>query len=265
MKLFKALPTAAFLMASVAGAFIPTVASADEWNHMTTVTIDQPLAVPAVHIAGYSTLPPGTYVFKLMNSESNRHIVQIFNKDQTQILATILAIPNYRLHPTGKTVITFRERGAGAAPALRAWFYPGENFGEEFVYPKEEALQMAKDTSTAVLFTQKDLPNDVAEALPAEPAADMNTDVSAYQPSGQEVQTSEVTSPIETAQAEAQPPMPVSSPEPAAPATLPQTAGELPLIGVCGLLALAGGLVIRSVRRNVDEALNNSAHLRDEA
>ena len=44
-------------------------------------------------------LPAGTYVFKLMNPQSNRHIVQIFNKDQTKIYATILAIPNYRLKP----------------------------------------------------------------------------------------------------------------------------------------------------------------------
>ena len=84
-------------------------------------------------------LPAGTYVFKLLNSSSNRHIVQIFNKDQTKIYATILAIPNYRLQPKDKTVITFNESVKGAPQAIRAWFYPGANWGEEFVYPKAKA------------------------------------------------------------------------------------------------------------------------------
>jgi hypothetical protein len=81
-------------------------------------------------------LPAGTYVFKILDSQSDRHIVQIFNADETQIYATILAIPNYRLKATDKTVVTFRERPAGEPEALRAWFYPGRNWGEEFVYPK---------------------------------------------------------------------------------------------------------------------------------
>src|SRR5262245_25553237 len=92
---------------------------ADAWNKKTIVTFSQPVEVP-----GDVVLPPGTYVFKLLDSTSNRHIVQIFNEDQTQIYATILAIPNYRLQVTGKTVITFTERAAGEPPAIRAWFYP---------------------------------------------------------------------------------------------------------------------------------------------
>jgi len=102
---------------------------------------------------GVGVLPAGTYVFKILDSQSDRHIVQIFNQDESQILATILAIPNYRLKVTDKTVITFRERPAGEPEALRAWFYPGRNFGEEFVYPKARAVELAKETNTAVLFT----------------------------------------------------------------------------------------------------------------
>ncbi len=89
-------------------------------------------------------LPAGTYVFKIVDSKSDRHIVQIFSADEKTVYATILAIPNYRLKVTGKTVITFRERPAGEPQALRAWFYPGRNWGEEFVYPKKKAIEIAK-------------------------------------------------------------------------------------------------------------------------
>src|SRR5208337_1948553 len=97
----------------------------------------------------------------ILDSQSDRHIVQIFNKDETQVFATILAIPNYRLKVTDRTVVTFRERPAGEPEALRAWFYAGENFGEEFVYPKARAVELAKETNTPVLFTVTEVPLEV--------------------------------------------------------------------------------------------------------
>src|SRR5258708_24527717 len=87
--------------------------------------------------------PTGTYVFKLADSLSDRHIVQIFNADETQIIATILAIPNYRLKPTGKSDFRFWETPAGNPRAMRAWFYPGDNFGQEFAYPKMTSIEIA--------------------------------------------------------------------------------------------------------------------------
>src|ERR1051326_8797039 len=77
-------------------------ALAQTWNRKTIVTFSGPVEIPGV---GAQVLPPGTYVFKLLDSQSDRHIVQVFNEDQTHIYATILAIPNYRLKATDKTVI----------------------------------------------------------------------------------------------------------------------------------------------------------------
>ena len=109
--------------ALVACAFLlPMTAAADEWNNRTIVTFSAPVEVPGV---GAQTLPAGTYLFKLMDSPSDRNIVQIFNEDGTHLYTTVLAIPNYRLRATDKTVITFRERAEGQPEALRAWFYPG--------------------------------------------------------------------------------------------------------------------------------------------
>jgi hypothetical protein len=110
---------------------------ADEWNKKTILTVNESISVPN------KVLPPGKYVMKLMDSQSNRHIVQIFDGDETHLITTILAIPNYRLEPTGKTQFQFWETPPGQPKALRAWFYPGDNFGQEFAYPKTEATNIA--------------------------------------------------------------------------------------------------------------------------
>src|SRR5579859_7444805 len=156
MKFLKAAPTV-LCLAVLGVAFSPS-ARADETNRKTVITFSGPVEIPGVHLQGWGILPAGTYVFKILDSQSDRHIVQIFSKDENTIYATILAIPNYRLKATDKTVITFRERPAGEPEALRAWFYPGKNWGEEFVYPKAKAMELAKTAKTPVLFVAAELP-----------------------------------------------------------------------------------------------------------
>src|SRR5580704_17682881 len=163
MTFFKAAP-AVFCMAFLGATFSP-IAKAEDWNRKTIVTFSEPVEIPGVHLQGYGVLPAGTYVFKILDSKSDRHIVQIFSKDELTVYATILAIPNYRLKATDKTVMTFRERPAGEPEALRAWFYPGRNWGEEFVYPKAKAIEIAKTTNTPVLFTEAEITPEVAVAV----------------------------------------------------------------------------------------------------
>jgi hypothetical protein len=189
-------------------------------------------------------LPAGTYVFKLVNSSSNRHIVQIFNKDQTKIYATVLAIPNYRLVPKGKTVMTFNEGIAGAPQPIRAWFYPGANWGEEFVYPKAKAVELAKVTNTPVLALQAEVAVEVAK--PEEPAIVavlQQAPVMAVRPTGETVELAQVI------QTEPPPEAPATvAAAPNYPAELPATASSLPLVALCGLLALGGALSLRTIR-----------------
>ena len=233
MKLFKAATTVCFV--ALMGAALTTGARADEWNKKTIITFSAPVEIPGVHLTGWGILPAGTYVFKILDSQSDRHIVQIFNKDETQVLATILAIPNYRLKATDKTVMTFRERPAGQPEALRAWFYPGSNFGEEFVYGKAKAMEIAKQTNTAVLYTEVE-PAEVAEPIKTADAPVVvqmkAAPVMAIQPSGDQVAMLEVVTP---------PPAMDTS---ASAATLPATAGSLPLIAMLGMIALGGALTL---------------------
>ena len=146
---------------------------------------------------GAQTLPAGTYVFKLLDSASDRHIVQIFNQAEDHVYTTILAIPNYRLKATGKTVLTFRERGEGQPEAIHAWFYPGHEWGEEFVYPKARALELAKIVNEPVLATPIEVATLPVEALKTAP-------VVAVKPTGEEVAVTEVVEapPVEVAAAE---------------------------------------------------------------
>ena len=198
--------------------------------------------------AGVGVLPAGTYVFKILDSQSDRHIVQIFNQDETKVIATILAIPNYRLKVTDKTVITFRERPAGEPEALRAWFYPGRNFGEEFVYPKARAIELAKESNMPVLFTPAEVPVEVAEPIVSVDhpvvAQLKQAPVMAIQPTGEEVAVATVVAPAPAVEVA---PEPAPAPVAVAAAELPQTSSRLPLIALLGLLALGAGLALRRV------------------
>src|SRR5438034_3121164 len=169
MKLLKATTMACGM--ALFGAILAPSAKADDWNRKTVITFSGPVEIPGVHLTGWGVLPAGTYVFKILDSQSDRHIVQVFSKDEKTVYATILAIPNYRLKATDKTVVTFRERPAGQPEALRAWFYPGRNWGEEFVYPKAQAIALAKESNTPVLFTEVDRPVEVATSAKLEEEA----------------------------------------------------------------------------------------------
>lgn len=249
MKLLKVVTTVSFM--AFMGAVLTPSANADAWNRKSVITLSGPVEIPGVHLTGWAVLPAGAYVFKVLDSQSDRHIVQISSKDEKTVYATILAIPNYRLKATKKTVITFRERPAGEPEALRAWFYPGRNWGEEFVYPKVKATAIAKATDTPVLFTPVDLPLEVTESsnLATAPlVAEMKrTPIMAVQPTGEEVQIAQVVTPppasetdtdVESAPRQASVPASAES-------ALPGTASQLPLIALFGLIALSLAFAIR--------------------
>ena len=229
MKLIKALAT--LLCLAVLCLLVVPAATADNWNNKTVITFSGPVEVPG---SGAQILPAGTYVFKLVDNQSNRHIVQIFDKDETHVFTTILAISNLRLKTTNKTVITFAERPAGQPEALKAWFFPGQEYGAEFVYDKSRALELAKETNEPVLSTAVALDTEPVEALKTAPVIDLA-------PTGEAVEPAPV-----AAKPAATEPVTMAAAEPAvAPAAeLPKTASSLPLIALIGLLTLSAGLAL---------------------
>jgi hypothetical protein len=164
---------------------VPRIA-ADEHDKKTTVTISAPVEIPG------KVLLPGTYVFKLLDSSSNRNIVQIFDQDQKKLYATILAVPDYRLNPPDKPLILFEERPAGTPMAVKAWFYPNDTYGEEFVYPHKQAAAIAKRTNQNVLSMRDEMAKNMA--APSKTAGDASvqelekTDVTGVNPAGDPVE-----------------------------------------------------------------------------
>jgi LPXTG-motif cell wall-anchored protein len=143
-------------------------------------------------------------------------------------------------------VITFSERPAGQPEALRAWFYPGRNWGEEFVYPKAKAVEIAKATNQVVLFTPAEIEQEVVEpiksATEARVVALKQAPVMAIKPTGEEVELAQVVTP---------PPAEVVEMAQNHPETLPSTGSPLPLMGLFGLLALGGASVLRFVQKRI--------------
>ena len=128
-----------------------TIASAQlATQNDTMVTFSAPVSLPGV------TLPAGSYLFKLADSQVNRNVVQVFAQDRSKIFATILAIPAERTEPADETVITFKEAPANSAPAVQYRYYPGDKRGQEFVYPKSQAVAIANAAHTSVLSVDSD-------------------------------------------------------------------------------------------------------------
>jgi len=120
-------------------------ARADEWNKRTFLTFSAPVQIPG------ATLPAGTYLFQLADPDNARHVVMVRDKDEKKIYSMFMTIPNDRLTAADNNVVMFRESPAGVARAVKAWWYPGQRTGEEFVYPKSQATQIAKATHDSVL------------------------------------------------------------------------------------------------------------------
>jgi hypothetical protein len=145
MRVVKVICCAAMLTAILAPS-----ARADQWDKKTILTFSGAVQVPG------ATLPAGSYVFKLADIPGNRHVVQVFDKDEKKIYTTILAIPNDRLEATDKPVVLFAERASGSPQAVKVWYYPGERTGDEFVYPKSQAMRIAKASHERVLAYNDD-------------------------------------------------------------------------------------------------------------
>ena len=215
---------ALIILVSVLALALPRGTKADPYNKKTFVTFNVPVEIPGV---GAQVLPAGKYVFRLVDSQSSRDIVQILNEDETHVFATILAIPNYRLKPTSDTVMKFTERSEGSPQAIKAWFYPGNTFGQEFVYPKARAVEIAKAANEPVLEMPTELAPRMAEPVKTikEPPAEalLEAPLKAIEPTGEEVEIAQVIQPKQTE-------------------SLPKTASNLPLLALAGLFSIVIGL-----------------------
>jgi LPXTG-motif cell wall-anchored protein len=251
------LKTLAFVaVVSMAGTGI---AAADQWDKKTIITTDEAMQLPNM------VLQPGTYVIKLADSTSNRHVVQFYDKDEKHLVTTVLAIPNLRLRLTGKSVFAFWEVPAGQPKALRAWFYPGDNFGQEFAYrPQEVATITASNAGATVPVDDQPAAPESTSTAASEPAPAPAAPVAAAEPAPP--------APTEVAAAPQQPAPepPAATPQPVTPApatadtstdaqrinqtpqqpdSLPKTASNLPWLVLAGFVSIIGALALNFAYR----------------
>jgi hypothetical protein len=249
---------------------MPSTSRGDEWNRATRFTVNQPFEVPRMVL-----LPNTPYVIRMADTQGSRNVVQILDGTESHLLTMFMAIPSQRSEATDDSLFTFYETQPGSPLPMHEWFYPGRITGLEFLYPKEQADKIARYTQEKVATTQvADLGESgkvAAESVePAPPQSSVDTSPKADTtepvaevsekpsiPEAVEPVAAEPAPAIEpntepVAQAEAQSPEPIAQ-EPAAPAAttsqgeLPRTAGELPLIGLIGLLCLGAGLGLRAL------------------
>lgn len=250
------------------------VVSADQQNKKTVFTFKDSVQVPG------QTLPAGTYVFKLANSDSNRHIVQIYNQDETKLITTILAIPNYQLQPSGETILTYAKAPANQPVALEAWFYPGDNFGQQFAYPESVATELStlntvkvpstgneqaypsssSDTTSSNATSNSTTTSTSSTTTPSSsssttaPAATSDTMTSSTSSSATTTTTDDMktkrtddTTPSRSASATTTPDTNsnMNAQSNTSAQNLPQTASPLPLAGLLGLLAVGAATALR--------------------
>ncbi len=272
------------LGAAVWAACTPAMRAADS-SKQTPFVINESVEVPGM------ILEPGRYVLKLVEPSSERNVLQVFEVvqlwtgDQGRLLSTLLTMPNYDRPTTDKTVFIFFESSVKPAKALRLWFPPGRNCGQEFVYPKAQAVELAKAVGRGVLSMPPELPGDIGllgggvQKGGAAPAR-ATMQAPAAQPFLPKPAPAPVTPVAKEQPAQKPPPPPspsaspttsvrvvneapagasgsvmqsrsraVSRPAPQAPeriaASLPKTAGYLPLATLLGIAGIILGILLR--------------------
>jgi hypothetical protein len=114
----------------------------------TFFTFSAPVELPGV------ALPPGKYLFRVVDPEDGGNVVQVLSDDGTKVYSTCFSIPAYRLESPDQPEVRFIETPPGVPPAIKAWWYPGDSIGREFIYPRTQALRLARTASEPVLTTR---------------------------------------------------------------------------------------------------------------
>jgi LPXTG-motif cell wall-anchored protein len=219
-------------------AIAPTV-SADQYDKKIIATFAE-----AVEVPGGVTLQPGTYVFKLQDSQNDRHIVLIQNKRENHTYAQIFATNDFRLKPKSKVQIQFAETVAGQPTRIKAIFWPGDSYGQAFEYKKEVVAQVAQ-TQTIV----QPAPVEVAAAPVPEAVQETQVETAQNTPPPAPEQAPVVATPE---------PEPAPAPAPAVvaenttPAVLPQTASNLPLLALLGFLSVGSALLLTAFTKRIN-------------
>jgi hypothetical protein len=227
---------------------ISGVAQAQPADYRTYFTFSAPVTLPGV------TLPAGRYLFRLADPDGSRKVISVLSADGKTPLAMLHTIPNKLLQAPGDAEIRFMETPANVPPAIKTWWYPGQSIGYEFIYPRQQALQLAKVTPEPVLttvaetkdFETADLSRISGSGVPSPVVAADNP--AAVAATGR-VQQGEVVTGGGSVTA-AQDPRADERARTTTRTALPQTASSLPTVALFGALAMLAGLALSLRQRS---------------
>jgi hypothetical protein len=147
----------AFLTLAVLTLSIAGRVEAQPADYRTYFTFSAPVTLPGV------TLPAGKYIFRLADPDSSRKVINVLSGDGKRSLAMLHTIPNQAMKAPKDAEIRFMETSAQVPPPVKTWWYAGKAIGYEFIYPRQQALQLAKATSEPILTTTQET-SDLAKA-----------------------------------------------------------------------------------------------------
>jgi len=241
----------------VAAVLVAATAYAQPSDKRTYFTFSRPITLPGV------TLPAGKYLFRLADDTTTRKVIQVLNADGTKPFAMLLTINNERRDPPKDAEVAFLETASRTPSAVKAWWYPGERTGYEFIYPRAQARELARTTGASVLTTKADT-SKAEETRTGDlthiDASGKDQDAAAVAEDRSVRETGQVAQERTPPQA-SQPSPPSFSrqnevPNPAPVArnntrtTLPRTASQLPLVLLVGVLSIVAFSSLRLWRSN---------------
>ncbi len=226
----------------------PGTVSAQPSDKRTFFTFSGNVEMPGV------ALPAGRYEFRIANPDSSRNVIQVRSGDGKKTFGLFQTHSAQRVTAADEAEVRFLEAGAGAPPAIKTWWYPGERTGYEFVYPKTQARRIAQRTRQPVLTTR----NETATTRDTE----NSTELTRISPTGSESQVGDNEADADPAgsrqagQRADSGSVPPPSPAPVgtsarARTQLPRTASATPLVALMGLLLLTAAAVMRQLRRRM--------------
>jgi len=238
--------TLRFMLVSAFALLILVPAAFAQVPQVSTLPVSEPLDV------GGTILQPGTYTIRVLPTQADRNRVQITSTDLNTIYATVLTIP-HDLEPNEKvpnTTFVYYPAGEGTPRALRTWFPPDTQWkaGKDIVYEESRARQLARLGNESVPSYQGEI-TDTTTVQVITPQAT----VEAYVPPPAPMVTEPVVAPEPVAETEPEPMAPMTSAQPVqtadtTPMEIPQTAGNVPLMALLGLLAVGAALTFRFAR-----------------
>lgn len=125
----------------------PAHAQDQPFDQRTFYTFNNPVELPGV------ALPPGQYIFRLADPSSGRTMLQVLSADGKRVYGMFFSIPIEADRPADKPTVRFMEAAPGAPQAIRAVWYVNERTGREFIYPRNQAMRLAKSTKEPILTT----------------------------------------------------------------------------------------------------------------